>query len=99
SDKVMSIRERDELQDLGKKLMELDQLIDRMGKTHPALVGFSHMSKVLMHNLRGNGLSELGKESADCYRQIGDGVKMLREWITGTLDLVKPMAVKSSSVK
>lgn len=94
SEKVMRVGDRDELRDLGKKLMELDGLIERLARTHPPLRAYSQMQKVLMHNLSAEQLSELGKESADCYRQIGDGVAILRDWLKHTLDLAKPKALR-----
>jgi ADP-heptose:LPS heptosyltransferase len=97
SDKVMQIQERDELRDLGRKLMELDALVERLGKTHPAMLAFSQMSKVLMHNLRGSHLADLGRESASCYRQLNEGVTILRAWVKHTLDLAKPVAVVRSA--
>jgi ADP-heptose:LPS heptosyltransferase len=94
SEKIMRLSDRDGIKELGRKLMELDTLMDRLGKTNPPLIPFSQMSKVLMHNLKSAHLSELGRESAECYRLLGDGVKILREWIQATLDLAKPVAVK-----
>ena len=90
SEKVMGIAERDELRDLGKKLIELDSLIERLGKTHAPLAAFSQMSKVLMHNLRSDQLSDLGRESADCYRQLKEGVTLFRDWVKFTLNLARP---------
>jgi ADP-heptose:LPS heptosyltransferase len=95
SDKIMGIRERDELRVLGKKLMDLDGLVDRMGRAQPALAGFAQMSKVLMHNLRGDQLSDLGQESANCYRQLGEGVAILSDWLKHTIGLARPMAIRS----
>ena len=97
SDKVMGVHDREELREYGKKLMELDALVERLGQTHSPLQPFSHMSKVLMHNMRGNQLSDLGKESADSYRQIGDGVKILRDWVKHTLGLAKPVAIRNKT--
>jgi hypothetical protein len=93
SDKVMGLDERDELRDLAKKLMELEALVERLGKTHDPLVAFSQMSKVLMHNLRGSQLAELGKETAVSYRQLAEGVTILREWIKQTLAMARPVAL------
>lgn len=99
SDKVMGIREREELRVLGRKLMELDGLVDRMGRVNPALAAFSHMSKVLMHNLRGNHLADLGQESADCYRQLGDGISILGEWLKHTIGLARPVAIQNEPAR
>jgi len=99
SDKVMNLSDRNQLAELGKKLQELDTLADRLIKTHASLQAFMLMSQVVMHNLRGEHLSEIGKESSDAYKQLGDGVKILRDWLKYTLDLAKPMAVKPELVR
>ncbi len=98
SDKIMGVRDREEIQELGKSLLDLETLLERITKTHPALMGFSQMSKVLMHHLQGAHLSDLGKETAECYRQINEGVLIFRQWIFATLALIKPMAVKAATV-
>lgn len=97
SEKIMRLQERDEIQSYSTQLMDLDHLITRLGKTHAPLLGFSHMSKVLMHNLQGAQISDLGRESAESYKQIAEGVTVLREWLKHTLNLAKPVAIKSSS--
>jgi ADP-heptose:LPS heptosyltransferase len=98
SEKVMDLSDRDALNELGKKMAELDVLLDRLCAAQPALAGFTHMSKVLMHNLRGTQLADLGRQSADCYRQLSQGAAIYRDWCRFTLDLARPMAVKGASV-
>lgn len=95
SDKIMRLGDREELRELARKLMELDQLMERIGKAHAPMRAFSQMSKVLMHNLRGDHLMELGKESAEAYRQLGEGIGILREWLKHTLGLARPVALRS----
>ncbi len=95
SQKIMQLRDREQIQDMSKKLQELDALIERLGKTHAPLAAFSQMSKVLMHNLLGEQISELGRETAECYRQLLEGVGILREWIRFTLTLARPVAIRS----
>lgn len=94
SDKIMRLGDREELRELGKKLLELDQLMERIGKAHGPMRAFSQMSKVLMHNLRGDHLAELGKESAEAYRQLAEGITLLREWLKHTLALARPVALR-----
>jgi hypothetical protein len=91
--KIMRIRDREEIQDLGMKLADLDRLIERLGRTHAPLQAFGQMSKVLMHNLSGSQLAELGQESINVYKQLGEGVKILRDWIKYTIDLSRPVAL------
>jgi hypothetical protein len=94
----MGIQDRTTLQELGHTLEELEMLMDRVTKTHPPLRGFSQMSKVLMHHLQGTQLAELGKETADAYRQINEGIQIFGQWIQSTLTLAKPVAVRTAAV-
>jgi ADP-heptose:LPS heptosyltransferase len=93
SHKVMPLTDREEIRELGNRLLELDKLIERLGKAHPPLQAFAKMSQVLMHNIQGEQLAELGKESAKCYRQLADGVTILRDWLKYTLKLARPVAI------
>ena len=96
SEKIMRLRDREEIQSLGKKLSELDQLINRMASAQRPLRAFAQMSKVLMHNIRGVHLSELGRESAESYAQLNHGIGILRDWIKYTLEMARPVAVAQS---
>lgn len=93
SERIMKLGDREELKSLGKKIMDLDNLMERLGKTHFPLLPFTRMSKVMMHNLKGTQLTELGTESAESYRLLTDGIKTLREWIKYSMDLAKPTMV------
>lgn len=99
SEKIMKLKDRQEIQELGKKLTDLDSLMDRLSSADPALKPFSQMAKVLMHNLKGTQLSELGKESAESYRQLGKGVSILQEWIKTTLELARPVALVPNTIE
>jgi ADP-heptose:LPS heptosyltransferase len=93
SEKIMRIGDRAAIKELGKRILELDKLIERIGATHPALKGLSQMSKVLMHNLKGDHLTDLGQESEDSYRQLAQGVAILEDWAKHTLELARPVAL------
>jgi ADP-heptose:LPS heptosyltransferase len=93
SDKIMGVQDRTEIQELHTKLQDLDALVERLGKTQPALSSFLNMSKVLMHNLRGEAMAELGAEAAASYRQLNEGVSIMREWLQYSLNLAKPVMV------
>jgi ADP-heptose:LPS heptosyltransferase len=95
SQKIMRLRDREQIQEMSQKLQELDSLIERLGQTQPPLAAFSQMSKVLMHNLMGEQISDLGRETAECYRQLLEGVGILREWIKFTVNLARPVALRS----
>jgi hypothetical protein len=96
SQKVMRITDREGIQDLGKRLADLDQLLSRTGQTIAPLDAFDKMAKVMMHNLRSDKLSELGTETAGCYVQLSEGLQILRSWIRHTLEISKPVAVRGA---
>ena len=48
------------------------------------------MAKVLLHNLKGDALKDLGRESALSYGQLAHGVQVLRDWISHSLNLSRP---------
>lgn len=98
SEKIMDLSEKNEVQDLGKKLLELDQLLQRLAQTHPVMQPYGAISQILMHNLRGESLAEISRETAEVYQQLGQGAVILRDWIRHTLNLVKPVAIQQSNV-
>lgn len=93
SEKVMSLQDREDIRKLGEKLQDLDLLMIQLGKNHFPLTAFSNMSTVLLNNLKGSHLSELGRETASSYRLIGEGLKLFKDWIQFTLNLAKPKAI------
>jgi heptosyltransferase-1 len=98
SQRIMDIKDRQKICDLGKKLTELDQLIERMGKANQLLGPLARMAKVLMHNMQGNKLADLSTESAEVYKQLAQGASIMREWVKHTLALARPVAVSTGSV-
>ncbi|MBN22459.1 MAG: hypothetical protein CL678_14340 [Bdellovibrionaceae bacterium] len=94
SDKIMSLNERDKIQSIGKKLIELDALIDRLAKAQPMLAIFAKMSQVLIHNLESEKLSSAARDTAEVYRQMNEGVAVLREWLEHTIEISKPVIVQ-----
>jgi ADP-heptose:LPS heptosyltransferase len=97
SNAVMGVQDREEIKALAKTLYELELLIERLAQTHPALRTFSQMTKVLMHHLQSKKMSELGTETSLCYKQLGEGVAVFKQWILFSLHLAKPVAVQSQS--
>ncbi|OFZ82464.1 MAG: hypothetical protein A2583_01670 [Bdellovibrionales bacterium RIFOXYD1_FULL_53_11] len=98
SQKIMDVRDRMEIQELGAKLAELDQHIDAATASHVVLEPIGKMSKVLMHNLHGNSLVEISRASAAAYQQLNHGAGILRDWIKHTLSLARPVAVMDANV-
>ncbi len=97
SEKVMEVQEREELEKLGESLIQLDTLTERLIQIHPSLKAFLNMTKVLMHHLDGNHISEISKDAADSYQQVKEGVTIFRDWIDYTLKLIKPFKIEAAS--
>lgn len=93
SEKVMPLGEKAEIQKLAERLSELDQLVERVGQACAPMRAYHHLLKVLQHNLRGGSLADLGRESADAYKQVLDGTTILKEWIQHTLRMARPVAL------
>ena len=93
SDRVMSVQNRDELRELGKKLIELEGLSERVSSAENLLNGYVLLARVLMHNMHGEHLTELSKQSASAYKQLEEGVEILLKWITHSVNLAKPKAL------
>jgi ADP-heptose:LPS heptosyltransferase len=98
SQKLMDLKDRAEIQDLGSKLNEINGLLARLGKAQKSLLFFDQMAKVVMHNLKGEALSELSHETAECYQMLGEGARSTKYWIKKTLEMARPQAVKQASV-
>lgn len=98
SQKLMGVHERQEIQQMGSRLQELDELLDRLAKSDKELAPFTQMLRVLTHNIKGEQISDLSRESALCYKQVNEGVTILRDWIKHTLELAKPVAISTTTV-
>ncbi len=97
SEKIMDLAKRTKLKEMGEKMRSLNELVERAAATAPELEIFSSMSKVLLHNLQGEMLSELGLETAEAYQQLRQGSELMREWVKYTLKMGRPQALRSIS--
>lgn len=93
SETLMKMSDKASIQELGSKLEELEALVERIGSAQAPLSVFHRMLRVLMHNIRGEKLSELARETSDTYRFLRLGVGSMREWVDHTLKLARPMAI------
>ena len=94
SDRLMRLEDKQILEEIGRKVLELDNLIERMGKTQDPFRVFSQMAKVMMHNLSSDNLIDIGRESAVCYSNLREGVKIFRDWVQHSLKMVRPVMVR-----
>jgi ADP-heptose:LPS heptosyltransferase len=93
SEKLMSLSDRQELEAMGRKILELQKLIERLAAADHNLGLFSTMLTVMLHNLEGDQISEISKETVLCFKQLEQGALLMRSWIQHTLRLARPAAV------
>jgi len=96
SDRMVLVHDREEIQSLSKKLVELDGLLERLVKAQPILSVFQTMSAVLMHNLRGERLGDLGLETSTAYQQLSQGAEIFADWARRTLEIARPKMIRTN---
>lgn len=97
SEHLMRVSDRERIQELGKKLEELETLSARVGETQEPLQAIHRLAKILMHNLSGKLISEVAEETVGVYRFLRIGIGGLRNWTKHTLDLARPVAVPAKT--
>jgi len=98
SDRLMEVGERDDLQKLSLELQDIERKIETIVSEHRVLKGFAQMNKVMLHNLLGERLKDMARETAQCFQRTTEGLKILQAWIEQTLKIARPQAVKSGNV-
>jgi ADP-heptose:LPS heptosyltransferase len=94
SQKVMRVEDKSKLQELALKLSEIEKLLERLVKAQPCLSLFLATSRVMTHNLRGNEVEDLGRQTAQSWDQLLTGARIWKEWISHTLNITRPRAVR-----
>jgi ADP-heptose:LPS heptosyltransferase len=97
SQKIMGLESRAALQEQAGKLMELEKLIERLVFAQPALGMFYRLAKVSMHNLSGEDIAELGKQTASVYHRLSQGAQFYKDWVSHLLTLSKPRIVENTA--
>jgi hypothetical protein len=98
SEKLMSVSDRETLETQGRKLLELQKLVERLAAADSNLALFSAMLTVLLHNLEGEQISEISKETVHTFKQLEQGVLLMRSWIKHTLQMARPAVVAPLSL-
>lgn len=93
SEKLMKTSDREALADLGSQLQELENLIDRVGNAQEPMKPFVRLTKILLHNAEGEKISKIAESTSEAYKFLRLGTELMREWISHTLGLAKPVAV------
>ncbi len=98
SDRLMSLDVRSQIASFNDQLNATNAAIDTIARANPALAGFSAMLKVMMHNLTGEKIRDLSRESAEAYQKLTEGVNLMIDWLDMTLTMVRPSAVPKSNI-
>jgi hypothetical protein len=90
---LMSLEDRDQVDACGKKLAEIEVLMERIVAVEPELACITLIYKVLMHNLNGNELSRLSKETVQAFELLSEGLELMGVYAAATLNRAKPKSV------
>jgi hypothetical protein len=97
--KLMSIEDRAAIEDLGKKLVEVENLMTRVVQVEPELHGLTQWYQQMMHNLGGDTISQMAKETIHAFELVGEGVELISVYAQKTLDLAKPKSISIPAEK
>jgi hypothetical protein len=94
---LMSVEDRTEIEESGKKLLEIEGLIERVGQVEPELECLVSWYRQMIHNLESESLSGMARETADAFDLVLEGMDLISAYTKKTLELAKPKAVISPS--
>jgi ADP-heptose:LPS heptosyltransferase len=94
---LMSAEDRDGIETLGRKLLELEGLMGRVARVEPSLECFLRMYQGLIGHLRSDDIAGMASETADAFDLIAEGIALLEQYIRRTLELAKPKSVARSA--
>lgn len=93
SDRLMRIEDRNLAHERGRSVLERGEKIEKIAADRPEFTAFARMLRVMMHNLEGSRLHEMGYESALNFKQLEEGFRLLTDWADHTLSLTKLVSV------
>jgi ADP-heptose:LPS heptosyltransferase len=91
---LMSVEERDHIEGFGKKIIEVETLMDRVIQVEPELRCLLKWYQQLMHNLTGATIPAMAKETIHGFDLMAEGVDLLLVYTQKTLETARPKAVK-----
>ena len=92
---LMSVDEREKIEDYGKRILEVEELMARVTQVEPELHCLLKWYQQLMHNLQGLTLAEMAKETVQGFDLVAEGIDLLMLYTKKTLEIAKPKAIKS----
>ena len=96
--KIMSVEDRDTIDVLGKKLLEYEALMGRVVNVEPELKCFSLWYQHLMHNLNGDTIDKMAKETYQAFDLVSEGAELIHIYVNKILARALPKSVTISEV-
>ena len=94
---LMSVEERESIETYGKKILEVEALMSRVIHIEPELRCLLKWHQQVMHNLQGETVSAMAKETMHSFDLIAESVELLMVYTKKTLELAKPRAVQTQA--
>lgn len=91
--KIMSVEDRDHIEAHGKKLLELEALMSRVVNVESELKCFLAWYQHLMHNLNGETIDKMAKETSQAFDLVGEGAELVQIYIEKVLNRARPKPV------
>ncbi|NDF15036.1 hypothetical protein EB061_06900 [bacterium] len=96
---LMSIEERAEIEEAGKRLLEIEGLMSRVAQVEPELDCMLVWYRQMIHNLRSENIHGMAKETAAAFDLVIEGLDLIAAYTGKTLHLAKPKAVGKEAVQ
>ncbi len=93
---LMSVEDRDLIEEHGKKLLEVEALIARVIQVEPELRCLLRWYQQMMHNLDGQTVAQMAKETMQAFDLMTEGLELVSAYTKRTLDQAKPKSVTSN---
>lgn len=90
---LMSVEERTEIEEAGKRLLEIEGLMSRMAQVEPELECMLIWYRQMIHNLKSDTIQGMAKETASAFDLVIEGLDLISAYTGKTLQQAKPKAV------
>jgi hypothetical protein len=93
---LMSVEDRTHIEESGKKLLEVEELMSRVTHLEPEMHCLLMWYQQLIHNLSSETLFGMAKETVQAFDLVTEGLDLLAAYTQKTLERAKPKSVSSS---
>ena len=90
---LMSLDDRNEIEEAGKKLLEVEALILRVAQVEPELGCLLKWYQQMIHNLSSTTISGMARETADAFDLVTEGLDLISAYTKKTLEQARPKAI------